>query len=224
MSTTVAPASAATNSATTIGTWPDAQKNSRGTERVFCARKSTNAIPRMSPTINVPHAQPMRVGSFVAVLVTAGGEEAGTGSDDRSTRGNYPIPRHVIQKSSVGHLVLTAWPRFRSPRVDSHRPLLTWEYAGKRGLGPLALAQGRASNPSALARRLCPAGRPGRDTSPRTQRHRHETRRFAAPGTRRRARARGRHVDRGRALPRPSGARRVRVLGRATEPAPWLEL
>ena len=60
--TTAAPARAATNSATTIGICPDAPKNSIRTERVFWTRKSTSAIPRMTPMINVTQAQLIRVG------------------------------------------------------------------------------------------------------------------------------------------------------------------
>ena len=41
---------------------PGRRENSIRTERVFCTRKSTSAIPRMTPMISVIHAQLIRVG------------------------------------------------------------------------------------------------------------------------------------------------------------------
>jgi hypothetical protein len=55
--TKAAPASAATSKATATGTCPDAEKNSMRTERVFWARKSTNAMPSATPTNRVAQAQ-----------------------------------------------------------------------------------------------------------------------------------------------------------------------
>ena len=56
MSTRAAPARAATSRATTVGTCPDAEKNSIRTDRVFCARKSTKAMPSTMPTNSVIQA------------------------------------------------------------------------------------------------------------------------------------------------------------------------
>ena len=91
-STMAPPAKAATKSATAIGICPDAEKNSIRTERVFCARKSTKAIPRMTPTINVPQAQLVRVGLWALRPFPLAGEGEGEACpDDSSIYGTYPV-------------------------------------------------------------------------------------------------------------------------------------